>query len=262
MKKTYKIIVLAAALLLVLVPAGVVLGKYIFTNMSTAQMLSSHFHISSNYLEDSDLIKEYTVSDWGDTGILIQLYNYEKENISLIAEDPIVYKVSVSDGWNVTVKDDLGTLVAPAEGQYTMPADGSVKVTHILQIKAAGASTDTSKPVEVTVTTTSPYSKQLKAKFTLEGKDAPEYQIEDKGDYCVVTIYSNDYADYIDVAWTEKYSPDNTNVLMATWIDTDQKQDLLLEANHTYELIFFEKEGVSYSKDRTRVEGFKIQIGE
>ena len=70
-------------------------------------MISAQFHMTSDYLEEdgknidnTDAV--YDITDWS-SGFDILLYNYEKENLALIAADDIQYDVSITSsgtgGW-------------------------------------------------------------------------------------------------------------------------------------------------------------------
>jgi len=238
-------IILIACLILVLAVGGV-LAKYIADNKREAEMLSADFHISSNYLDAAGA--SYTVSDWGDHGITILLHNYETENIALIAEEDIKYTISTGNaqGWTVAVEDENENTVTPVNGEYTLPSAEGQRATHTLQLTYTG----TGDPTEVTVTvnTTAPYTEELKATFTLYGYDLPNYVIEDKGNYCLITLYSNDYEGEVQIQWDgEKFSPDNTNPRMANWQDTESVRAFSVEAYSTYEFIFVKKTEDSFA---------------
>ena len=77
-------------------------------------MISAQFHMTSDYLEEdgknidnTDAV--YDITDWS-SGFDILLYNYEKENLALIAADDIQYDVSITSsgtgGWGYTDSGD------------------------------------------------------------------------------------------------------------------------------------------------------------
>lgn len=251
--------------LLLLTLVGGVAAKYVTENRSKAEMLSSDFHISSNYLEEESKNTEYTVTDWGDHGIEILLFNYEKTNVASISGTDIQYTVEVPIDWEVKVKNSTGNEVTPTNNNYNLPVTEGATTTQTLKVKYTGDGEPTT-PVKIKVTTNAPYKKELSATFTLAGKAAPEYEVEDKGDYVVLTIYSNDYEGKdVKITWTDDYSPDNTNATMANWQDAlgnDSNVGYMvdLEENTTYELIFVENEECNW--DLTRTSGKTIQIGQ
>ena len=241
------LIVLAAILLLTLTTGGLI-AKYTTQNKREAQMIAADFHISSNYLTAEG--GNYTVSDWGNHGIDIQLYNYETENIALVAKEDIYYKVTAEEGWNVSVKTSDDAEVTPTDGTYRMPGGGDAEQHNFqtIHLEYIGESTPPDN-VTVTVETTDPYVKKLTAKFILHGLKVPDYKIEDKGNYCLITIHTNDYEDGIAIKWNEKFSPDNTNPKMAAWSDANREkgETLSVESYETYELIFVKNTDDKYS---------------
>ena len=250
--------VIGGVLLLSLV--GGLAAKYVTERKYEAEMLSSDFHISSNYLQEVDEDAAYTVSDWGEHGIEILLFNYEKENVTSISGTDMKYKVEVPANWDVTVTDDIANSIAvDGNGDYTFEKS-DVKASHKLLLSYTGTG-EPSETILVIVTTTNPYKKTLAATFTLEGKRGAEYKVEDNGDYCVVTIYTNDYAGDMKVTWDDAFAPDNTNPLMKNW-KTDTTDDYLmdLEANTTYELIFVEHESTNGEQTLTSVGNNMIHI--
>lgn len=243
------LIILAVILLLALTTGGLV-ARFMTQNKREAQMVADEFYISSDYLKETagDPIK---ISDWGDNQIKFQIYNYRQENLALIATEDITYEIIVdNDAWSENVTADGGR-VDPTDGKYTLLGDGKTPKTHVVTLsydKSKLAEDGTSENVNVKVKTKTPYVKELSGEFELIGMTKPSYKIVDKGTYHLVTIESNDYFDEISVRWDpEKFSPDNTNLIMGTWKDTykDGEVDFRTESfdaepYHVYELIFVE----------------------
>ncbi|MDO5389704.1 MAG: hypothetical protein Q4F24_01265 [Eubacteriales bacterium] len=233
-KRNRRAVMISASILLaVCMIGGGLTARYISSNKKQAEMTSSQFHFTSNYLEeDTSPVKSYDITNWGD-GFDIQLYNYEKENIAQIAADKINYTVTVSDGWACT-----------DSGNGTMQKSNS-RETKTLHIAPSDKNAvNINDQVTVTVTTTSPYSKELSAEFHVITKSTPDYTVADQNDGSVLlTIHTNDYSGDMTVQWkAEDFDPDNTNDLMVNWYesaDVEQTQTISVEANHTYELLFF-----------------------
>lgn len=222
--------------------ASTLTARYIAGNKRQAEMYASDFHVSSNYLK-AEKGAAYTVTDGDAKGIEILLYNYETENTALIAEEDIVYQVSMDrSNWELTVKRQNGTNVQKNDqGYYILAGNGVDQESHVIHLKYTG--TGTPQSVEVTVETKSPFVKKLSAIFTVVGEAVPEYHVEDKGTYCLLTIQSNDYEGAMTVNWDSAcFSPDNTNVHMSSWSDLDSSGSLNVESYHTYELIFVKKQ--------------------
>lgn len=205
--------------------AGGLLAKYRSDNQKQAEMISAQFHVSSDYLTEEG--SSYDITDW-QNGFEIQLYNYEKENTALISEDDITYEVSLSDTTKWKTGKLNGTIRKSSEKQSQ-----SIKITP--------TSASAGESITVTVNITKPFTKTLKATFTLKGKSQPNYTITDNEDGSIlVTIQSNSYSGDFTVNWKEeKYTPDNTNPLMTEW--KNSSQTITVQKNTTYELLFFKK---------------------
>lgn len=236
---------LLAAVLITGILAGGLLARYRSNNQRQAEMIAAQFHVSSDYLkesnsEDSNSIPSYNITDWKD-GFEIQLYNYEKENTALISDENISYEVKVSsDKWEIADSSDG---VFKDTLKVAQNADGSMQPqTAILVIKPKDSSAITEgSAVTVTVNTTAPFTKTLSATFTVKGKNQPDYSMTDKEDGTILlTIQTNSYSGKMTISWdAEKYAPDNTNTLMTSW--TGAPQQLVVQKNTTYELLFFKK---------------------
>ena len=83
----------------------------------------------------------------------------------------------------------------------------------------------------------------MRAKFNLATKKSFEYTVEDKGNYAVVTISTNDFYGSISLTWNpETHSPDNTSLpQMAGWQDAFPTGTMPVLEYTTYTLIFVEK---------------------
>ena len=226
------------AVALVAGAVGIVAAKYIANYQKEAEIHASSFHFSSNLLEYGTK-PELTVFDSGNHSVEFYLYNYQKENTALVSDLEIPYTISVSQGWNVAVTDAQGNAVT----ELKLPAETATyhKVT---------VTGTTSNSVDVVVTSTDPYVLELAAEFTLEPAQGAVYSVADKGDYCVMTISTYDYAGNVAVTWNAAtHSPDNTNPLMAAWVDSAaiSTGSFTAEAFHTYTLIFVESQPGNYT---------------
>ncbi len=223
----------------VILVAGGVLAKYFSSNQKRKEMEISRFHISSNYLEEGDGAS-YTVTDWGD-GFDIFLYNYEKEDINQISEVDMTYKVT-ADRAAVSVKKQSGDEVtAAADGVYSFGAEATTAY-HVLHVTP---DTDIGGDgrVIVTVQMTSPGQKTLTAEFQVQNCNKPDYTVIDQNNGTVlITVNTNDYQDSMTVTWEpDKYSPDHTNELMASWTDETHIGHFSASRDSTYELLFYKK---------------------
>lgn len=236
-KRIGLVAVIVAVLLLSLLLGGVV-AKYISTNRRQTELMSSDFHFSSDYLAATSVgDPKPTYPVFEENKIQIELYNYQKENVDLIAAEEIQYRVQVDDTWVITITDDTGTEVKPnPDGSYTMPKSETGR-TWTLSLTGG----DVSKPVQVAVETVQPYRLKLEGEFRMDRQD-PNYTVEDMGNYRVLTIQTNDYAGPITVNWPKGISPDNTNPLMTEWADAEPSGVgvFQVEKNHSYTLMFVE----------------------
>ena len=234
----------AGMLLAVLALGGGLMAKYVKENRQQAEMTAAQFHISSDYLEETEKKAKYSITDWKN-GFDILLYNYEKENIAQISECEISYEVEATNGWTVT--DD-------GDGKLTVDPNKKEVALHL----TPGASAKKDDKVTVTVTTTVPYTKTLSAEFILATSSVPDYTLQDQGDGIVLlTIHSNDFTGDMTIQWTsDKLDPDNTNPLMSIWMEngTTSSGNLSVKANHTYELLFFEEAGTVTGSSGTGTE--------
>lgn len=242
--KNKKFFVMGLLALLVAVGSiGFVAAKYISNYQQEAEIHASNFHFSSNYLEYGSEA-EFTVSDWGDHAITFLLHNYEKENTALIADTAITYSINVDPDWTVSVVDAAGKTVTDSNGTYTMAASAAAS-SHSVTLTYNGDGEPT--VVHVSVKAQSPYSKELKARFNLSTKKGIEYTVEDKGDYNILTLYTNNYYGQVLVEWGDTHSPDNTCDYMGAWRD-GTSGTLDAKEYTTYTLIFFENAAGTYNK--------------
>jgi len=227
----------------VILIAGGALAVHIISDRKHAEQEFSRFHISSNYLTEGD-IGSYTVADWGD-GFDILLYNYEREDISQISSVDMTYQITAEHG-EVSVKKQNGDTVVETDGAYSFGAELTTAY-HILHVTP---DTDVGEDdaITVTVQTTSPYQKTLAAKFQIQHYKKPDYTVMDQNDGTVlIRVNTNDYQDSMTVAWEpDKYSPDYTNVLMASWTDEAHIGHFPVSRDSTYELLFFKKTDDSF----------------
>ncbi len=217
-------------LAVLLATTGALFAKYRSEMKKQAEMISAGFHISSNYLEEPSKKATYSVSNMASDKIVIDLYNYEKENIAQLSQVDMIYEATVTGGKIGGADKITGTIP-----KTTTTASHSLTIT-----PDTGATT-----VTVTVKTTKPYTKTLSATFNLTGKATAEVSVirkQDNGDYYLVTIRSNQESGDRTLTWPADLLPDNTNPVMRGWTGTSGT--FTMSAYTTYELMFFNPKGV------------------
>ena len=227
-KSSVKVRILLTILVLAVLLIGGLTARYIFSNKQKAEMTSSQFHVTSDYLEEGGA--NYNITNWGG-GFNIQLYNYEKENLALVSEEQINYQVEISDSTKWECSTDTGNGVLEGNG---------VRRSNTLTVTPkTGVSINQNDTV--TVKTTEPYVKELKATFTVTSKRLPEndltQSVNDANQWHLV-IKTNDYVGTITVTWPEdSICPDTTNAYMSGW-SNNGSNNLTVQENTTYDLVF------------------------
>jgi len=205
-------------------------------------------HISSNYLEE-DSGASYTVADWGD-GFDILLFNYEREDIAMISEVDMTYKITAKHAAVSVKKQNGDEVTATEDGTYSFALEtaAAYHVLHVMPYVDEGAS----EAISITVETTSPGKKTLTAEFRIRNYRMPDYTVADQNNGTVlITVNTNDYEDSMTVIWEpDRYSPDKTNTLMALWEDESHIGSFPVSRDTTYELLFFKKTDDLYTEQK------------
>lgn len=225
-----KVRILLTIFVLALFLIGGLTARYISSNKQKAEMTSSQFHVTSDYLEEGGA--NYNITNWGG-GFHIQLYNYEKENLALISEESISYQVEISDSEKWECVADTGNGVLAGNG---------VSASNTLTIKPkADVSIVPDDTFTVTVKTTKPYEKELKATFTVSSKILPDNELkqsENDANQWHLIIRTNDYAGTVTIQWpAEDICPDTTNEYMSEW-SNNGSNNFIVQENTTYDLVF------------------------
>lgn len=233
--------IISIAVILVSALTGSLIARYVAEKKEIAEVASTDFHISSDYLEKKTDIhtpsKQYNVTDWGyseDYQISFKVYNYEKENVALITHNDIKYMINAGEDWDITVKDKNGTEIPPSGDTYTLSSDGTAN-EHTVYLKR---NKDTVKTATVVVTTVEPFATSLYAVFHLIGDHEYDVTFDDHTNYVRVIIDTNNYNGKLKLSWNSDFSPDNTNPIMQDWVDIANGTFTATEQT-TYELIFF-----------------------
>ena len=219
MKKRIMVIVcalLALTLLLAIVPS---LAKYITEQGKQSEVVSDKFYFTSDYLSESEP-PEYKI--YGDS-VEFEIRNYI-DSLRINAAD-IVYSVSASDG---ALSSDGGTLTA---------GDADFDKIVLTYDRSQGE-----KEITVTVTSRSPYVKELKAKFIF-AESVMRYEITDSAGsyYAELYIYTGDTAQTVTVNWDKaKLLIDETNDFVFGNLTAEKNSaSVSIPAHTTVKIAFF-----------------------
>lgn len=236
------VVIIALAVVSTVAAAGI-FAKYITeTNRRKSEMIAASFYFTSDKLDETE--NSYSVRDWKENGITFEVYNYQPENRALIASEDITYSVTPPSGWAVSVTDQAGSTVTPADGKYTFPKTSEC-AKHTVKLSYTG--TGTPAAASVTVTSASPFTKTIKAKFIPEEETLPSYEITDMGEYELVKIKAENYSGTVTVTWDGvNHSPDNTDPLMKDWTNAAGSGTITVTPDTQTELILLENVPQTY----------------
>lgn len=224
MKKRIIAVVVSAALLvlsvLCVVPA---LAKYSTEQGKQSEINSPEFYFTSDYLSES-VLPEYKI--YGDS-VSFEIRNYIDS--FRVSKEDITYTVSANVG---TLSSNGGTLTAETADSDT------VTLTYIGE----------EEEITVTVRSTSPYVKELKAKFIF-AESAMRYEITDSAGsyYAELYIHTADEARTVTVNWDkEVLLIDETNDYVIrgnlTAENNSASVDIDIPAHTTVKIAFFKND--------------------
>lgn len=222
MKKRIIAVVVSAALLvlsvLCVVPA---LAKYSTEQGKQSEINSPEFYFTSDYLSES-VLPEYKI--YGDS-VSFEIRNFI-DSFRASKED-ITYTVSANVG---TLSSNGGTLTAETADSDTITLTYSGEEKEII----------------VTVQSSSPYVKELKAKFIF-AESAMRYEITDSAGsyYAELYIHTADEARTVTVNWDkEVLLIDETNdyVIRGNLNDAKDSASVIIPAHTTVKIAFFKND--------------------
>ena len=236
MKKRIIAVVVSAALLvlsvLCIVPA---LAKYATEQGKQSEINSPEFYFTSDYLSES-VLPEYKIYG-GSVSFkirnFIDSFRVSKENIT--------YTVSAPDG---TLSSVDGTL------------NGGTKASDTVTLTYIGEE----KEITVTVTSSSPYVKELKAKFIF-AESATRYEIIDSAEsyYAELYIHTANEAETVTVHWDKaELLIDETNDYVFGKLNADKNAASVVDipAHTTVKIAFFKNDITKdYSHALTKFDG-------
>lgn len=236
MKKRIIAVVVSAALLvlsvLCVVPA---LAKYATEQGKQSEINSPEFYFTSDYLSES-VLPEYKI--YGGS-VSFEIRNFIDS--FRVSQENITYTVSAPDG---TLSSADGTL----NGGTT--ASDTVTLTYIGE----------EKEITVTVTSSSPYVKELKAKFIF-AESATRYEIIDSAEsyYAELYIHTANEAETVTVHWDKaELLIDETNDYVFGKLNADKNAASVVDipAHTTVKIAFFKNDITKdYSHALTKFDG-------
>lgn len=226
------------ALMLGIVPS---LAKYVTEHGKQSEVVSDNFYFTSDYLSES-AIPEYKIC--GDS-VSFEIRNYIDS-----------YRVNASD-IVYTVSANVGTLTQGGEPTSGGTINGGTKAAHTVTLTYSGEEVE--KEITVTVTSRSPYVKELKAKFVFT-KPVLRYEITDSvgSYYAELYIHTANEEKTVTVKWdTAKLLIDETNDYVFGKLTADKKSaSIIIPAHTTVKIAFFKNDITkNYSCGATRFDG-------
>ncbi len=221
------------ALMLGIVPS---LARYVTEHGEQSEVVSDNFYFTSDYLSESE-IPEYKI--YGNS-VKFEIRNYI-DSFRVNASD-IVYTVTALDG-----------TLSPVDGRL----NGGTENGDSDNITLTYNGEEAEKSITVTVTSSSPYVKELKAKFVFI-KPVLRYEITDSaGSYFAeLYIHTANEAKTVTVNWdTAKLLIDETNDFVFGNLNADKNSaSVTIPAHTTVKIAFFKNDiNEDYSREATRL---------
>ena len=245
--RTTALIISLSLVLIVALGAVSAYAKYIMKLGKQSELVSDNFYFTSDYLK-ADETPTYTLSE---NSVTFQARNYI-DGLRINQAD-ISYTVTVETaGEGIALSQSGGTLTGGAQN-----ADN-------ITLSYAFQSGETQKEITVSLSSTQPYAKTLRATFLLI-KTNLKYEIQDAaGDYSA-ELYLNmgDSAQTVTLVWDHtKLSIDSTSdyVCGKTITTTGNESSLALDGipiNTIVKIVFFKHDiNVSYACALTGSDGY------
>ena len=234
-KKITVAVISAVSVLAIILCFAPSFAKYITTQGRQSKLDSDHFYFSSDYLSES-AIPEHKI--YGDS-VSFEIRNYIDS--LRVSKENITYTVSAPDG---TLSSVGGTL------------NGGTKASDTVTLTYIGEE----KEITVTVTSTSPYVKELKAKFIF-AESATRYEIIDSAEsyYAELYIHTANEAETVTVHWDKaELLIDETNdyVIRGNLTAEKNSASVSIPAHTTVKIAFFKTDITKdYSYALTKFDG-------
>ena len=233
-KKITVAVISAVSVLAIILCFAPSFAKYITTQGRQSELDSDHFYFSSDYLSEG-VLPEYKI--YGDS-VAFEIRNYMDS--FRVNDSDIAYTVSATDG---TLSSEGGTLTGGTAGSDTITLTYSGEEKEII----------------VTVTSSSPYVKELKAKFIF-AESVMRYEITDSAGsyYAELYIHTANEAKTVTVNWDKaELLIDETNDYVFGKLNADKNAATVTIPAHTTVKIAFFKNDITkdYSYALTKFDG-------
>ena len=236
-KKITVAVISAISALILMLGIAPSLAKYVTEYGKQSEVVSDNFYFTSDYLSES-AIPEHKI--YGDS-VSFEIRNYIDS--SRVNASDIVYTVTATDG---TLSSNGGTLIGGTEkcAKITLTYSGE----------------EAEKEITVTVTSSSPYVKELKAKFVFT-KPALRYEITDSvgSYYAELYIHTANEEKTVTVNWDKaELLIDETNdyVIRGNLIAEKNSASVDIPAHTTVKIAFFKTDITKdYSYALTKFDG-------
>ena len=233
-KKITVAVISAVSVLAIILCFAPSFAKYITTQGRQSKLDSDHFYFSSDYLSEG-VLPEYKI--YGDS-VAFEIRNYMDS--FRVNDSDIAYTVSATDG---TLSSEGGTLTGGTAGSDTITLTYSGEEKEII----------------VTVTSSSRYVKELKAKFIF-AESVMRYEITDSAGsyYAELYIYTGDTAQTVTVNWDKaKLLIDETNDFVFGKLTAEKDSaSVSIPAHTTVKIAFFKNDITKdYSYALTKFDG-------
>lgn len=240
-KKITVAVISAVSVLAIILCFAPSFAKYITTQGRQSKLDSDHFYFSSDYLSEG-VLPEYKI--YGDS-VAFEIRNFIDS--FRVNDSDIAYTVSATDG---TLTKD-GT---PTSGGTI---NGGTKAADTVTLTYSGEEAE--KEITVTVKSSSPYVKELKAKFIF-AESVMRYEITDSAGsyYAELYIYTGDTAQTVTVNWDKaKLLIDETNDFVFGKLNADKNAaSVSIPAHTTVKIAFFKNDITkNYSYALTKFDG-------
>ena len=233
-KKITVAVISAVSVLAIILCFAPSFAKYITTQGRQSKLDSDHFYFSSDYLSEG-VLPEYKI--YGDS-VAFEIRNYMDS--FRVNDSDIAYTVSATDG---TLSSEGGTLTGGTAGSDTITLTYSGEEKEII----------------VTVTSSSPYVKELKAKFVFT-KPALRYEITDSvgSYYAELYIHTANEEKTVTVNWDKAVLLiDETNDFVFGKLTAEKNSaSVSIPAHTTVKIAFFKNDITkNYSYALTKFDG-------